>query len=154
MCPTPREERNPLKKLVARSHVSWPRTYIADPALCILHRSPGFKHVLLTASNCTALAHHVRCQTIIDLRHLWPYAFWDHLGNVELHELHGSGPIGELRGFAGMGKASSVSDDVRSAQSAVLLDQGQLSELFPDAELRCECVFGLVKSLMGFRLGS
>jgi Methyltransferase domain len=51
-------------------------------------------------------------------------------------------------------KASSVSDAVRSVQSAVLLDQGQLSALFPDAEIRCERVFGLIKSLMAVRVGS
>jgi hypothetical protein len=48
-------------------------------------------------------------------------------------------------------KASSVSDAVRSVQSAVLLDCRQYATLFPDAEIRCERFCGLTKSLMAIR---
>jgi Methyltransferase domain len=51
-------------------------------------------------------------------------------------------------------KASTVSDAVRRVQSAVLLDRGQFSALFPDAEIRNERAFGLTKSLMAVRRGS
>lgn len=59
-----------------------------------------------------------------------------------------------MRDLGYMRKANSVSDAVRTVQSAVLLDKGQLSALFPDAEIRSERVFGVVKSLMAVRSGS
>jgi hypothetical protein len=48
-------------------------------------------------------------------------------------------------------KASSVSDAMRSVQSAVLLDCRQFAALFPDAEIRHERLWGLTKSLMAVR---
>ena len=50
-----------------------------------------------------------------------------------------------------MKKASCVAEAVESVQSAVLLDRRQFSTLFPDADIRCERVFGLTKSLMAVR---
>lgn len=50
-----------------------------------------------------------------------------------------------------MSKAASVSDAVRSVQSAALLDLVQFSTLFPDAEIIRERVLGLTKSLMAIR---
>lgn len=59
-----------------------------------------------------------------------------------------------LKDMGHMPKAHSVSDAVRTVQSSVLLDQGQFSTLFPDAEIRRERVLGLTKSLMAIRFGS
>jgi hypothetical protein len=50
-----------------------------------------------------------------------------------------------------MKKAYSVSDAVRSVQSARLLDYKQFAELFPDAEIRRERFIGLTKSLLAIR---
>lgn len=56
-----------------------------------------------------------------------------------------SGDMGHMK------KAASVADAVQSVQSAVLLDYRQFSTLFPDADIQCERVFGLTKSLMAIR---
>jgi hypothetical protein len=50
-----------------------------------------------------------------------------------------------------MKKAGSVADAVRSVQSAMLLDRRQFSTLFPDAEIKCERILGVTKSLMAIR---
>ena len=55
------------------------------------------------------------------------------------------------RSLGFMSKASSVSDAVRSVQSAVLLDCRQFATLFPDAEIRRERFWGLTKSVMAIR---
>jgi len=50
-----------------------------------------------------------------------------------------------------MKRAYSVADAVRSVQSARLLDYRQFAELFPDAEIRCERLIGMTKSLLAIR---
>jgi hypothetical protein len=51
-------------------------------------------------------------------------------------------------------KQDSVDAAMRQVQSCVLLDKGQMRELFPDAELHDERVMGLMtKSLMAVRVG-
>jgi hypothetical protein len=62
--------------------------------------------------------------------------------------------LGMTRDMGYMEKASSISDAVRSVQSAALLDYGQFSALFPDAEIRSERILGLTKSLIAVRVGS
>lgn len=49
------------------------------------------------------------------------------------------------------GRRTSLDAAMRGVQSAVLLDRRQMRELFPDADIRNERVFGLTKSLMAVR---